>query len=35
MRNPHEILLNDLMGKDHLEDLGENGRRVLKQIINK
>jgi len=32
-RNIHKVLVRNWKGKDHLQDVGEDGRTVLKQIL--
>jgi hypothetical protein len=33
MRNAYEISVGKLKGRDHLEDLGIDGRKILKWIL--
>jgi hypothetical protein len=35
MRNAFKILVDNLKGRDHLEDLAVDGRIILKWILNK
>ena len=35
MRNAHRVLVGNLMERGHLEDLGVNGRIILKWIFKK
>jgi hypothetical protein len=35
MRNAYTILLKKIKGSDHLEDLGVDGRSILKPILEK
>jgi hypothetical protein len=35
MRNAYRILLGNLKGRDHSEDLGVDGRIILRQILGK
>jgi hypothetical protein len=33
MRNANKILVRNLMGREHLDDLGINGRIILKYML--